>query len=181
MAAKKTTASKPRAKKAKPAAYKLDIGEVLSSLDYGDHTYFQKLDEDKQKGFEPFVVMRMLSSTEDTEDFDIQAFQVQAVNQVVNRRYKLLTKHPEMLWKLMASCGLGWRRRHPWIPPAGRGKKATRVDALLRRYAPDASDTEIAVLRSVNTAADLLALAEDYAMSDTEIADLRKELQDIPE
>jgi hypothetical protein len=168
-------AARKQAKKAKKE-FKLDIRDVLARLDRGDMRHFEQLGEAEQKAFEPYVVTRFLSAVAEGEDRDLAAYQITAVNAAVNCHYADLTRHPELQWKLMASCGLGVKRYHPWIAPGGRTKKTSRTDALLRRFAPGASETEIAVLRRVNQPADLLILAEDFGMTDAEIQDLRKEL-----
>ena len=156
--------------------YRLDIREVLAQLDRRSMGYYERLGEAEQKAFEPFVVMRFLSACGDDEDLDLAHYQISSVNTVVNRHYSVVSRHPELQWKLLASCGLGVKRYHPWIPPGKRSRRTNRLDDLLRRFAPMASPTEIAVLKRVNSPDDLVSLAEDYALPEGEIREIRKEL-----
>lgn len=156
--------------------YRLDIREVLAQLDRRSMRYFEELTEAEQKAFEPYVVMRFLSAAGEDEDLDLTHYQISSVNAVANRHYSVVSRHPELQWKLLASCGLGTKRYHPWVPPGKRGRRTNRLDDLLRRFAPMASPGEIAILKRVNAPADLLALAEDYALPESDLREIRRDL-----
>ncbi|RYD81402.1 MAG: hypothetical protein EOP84_11050 [Verrucomicrobiaceae bacterium] len=124
-------------------AYKLDMfAEVLPAIDQHDYEFLERQSEDARKGFAPPVVLRFAATVRQGVYTDLMLLQV---NGRANLDFYDLTAHPELQWRLLASCGLGVGTRHEWIAlPATRTKSS--IHGFLWQYWPDASEAEITLL-----------------------------------
>lgn len=125
------------------AAHKLDIFETLSAIDKRKRDFYANLTEEEQKGFAPPVVLRWASAVTDGPESE---HHIWLVNERANVNFNEIWQHPELQFKLLASCGSGRNQRHQWIPMAGRKKKADGVREFVERFWPDANDFEIDIL-----------------------------------
>jgi hypothetical protein len=108
--------------------YKLDLFKALNALATHRIGQYDKFSDDEKKGFAPSVLMRWMSASQASSDF--KKYYLMKVNQVVNvNLWTLSTKHPGLVWKLLASCGLGESHRFEYI------KRETKKDALLNYLA----------------------------------------------
>jgi hypothetical protein len=124
-------------------AHKLDIFETLTAIDRHDLDFYDRLPEDLQKGFAPPVVLRWASAINDGPN---AAVNVWLVNDRANMNFWEIAGHPELQYKLLASCGLGKTQRHQWINMVGRAKKSDRVRDFLIKFWPDANDMELDII-----------------------------------
>lgn len=125
------------------AEHKLDIFETLSAIDKRDKDFFSGLSDDQRKGFAPPVVLRWASSV---NDGDISENYIWLVNERANINFHDIWEHPELQYKLLASCGSGKSQRHHWIPMVGKRKKNDKVRNFISEFWPDANDFEIEIL-----------------------------------
>ena len=92
---------------------KLALGTVLSNLDNKNLGYYDSLSEEEKKDFQPFVLMRFMSASDNS---GIEAkYSVISVNEFVNQNFWDLSKEKELHAKLLSASGLGIKQRHPWI------------------------------------------------------------------
>ncbi len=125
------------------AAPKLDIFETLKAIDGHNFDYLSQKSEEERKGFTPLVVMRWAASTTDRKLSD---YQIVAINERVNNHFWELSDHPELQFKLMASCGTGRVLSHKWIGMAKSGKKTDALTLFLEDVWPDANELEIQII-----------------------------------
>ena len=102
------------------------------------------------------------------------------VNEVVNKNLwdSGLNKHPELVYKLMAHCGIGSTVRHEWVKGFSRPKRS-KVAEFLKQYYPSASNDEIEYLITINSKEQLLELLNESGMQDDEIKVMAKEIKEI--
>jgi hypothetical protein len=116
---------------AKPKTYKLDLFKALNSLATHKLDSYSKFTDEEKKGFAPSVLMRWMSASQANSDY--QKYYLCKMNQVVNKHlWTLSSKHPELLWKLMASCGLGEQHRFEFIKKDS--KKDQHLNYLAKVY-----------------------------------------------
>jgi len=149
------------------AEYKLDIFEALAAVDKQDGDWFDRQPEDNQKGFAPPVFLRWISSIDGGEF--AQEYTLTLVNDRVNLfANELMTKYPDLLFRLAASCGVGEKQRHAWLPLAKqKGSSVHSKNAawqLVAEYNPSASETEIDLLVALHTADSFKAFTEDAGL-----------------
>lgn len=123
-------------------AHKLDIFETLSAADRRDMGFYGRLDDDQRKGFAPPVVLRWMSALQGND----QELNIWLVNDRANINFHDIWEHPELQFKLLASCGGGKNQRHQWLPMATKKKRADKVGEFLLRFYPDANDAELDLL-----------------------------------
>lgn len=151
------------------AAHKLDIFETLAAIDKRDRDFYARLPEEMQKGFAPPVVLRWASAVEGPA----AEHYIWLVNDRANVNFHDIWEHPELQFKLLASCGYGGRgQRHQWIPMVGKKAKSDQVRTFLSQFWPDANDMELDILFSQFTDETF----EDFVMSSGLAPDEAKEI-----
>ena len=86
------------AKEIKSKTFKLDIFKIIEKLNKGDLHIWETLSEEEQKGFGAYIITRWMSGTTDL-------MQIMLLNELVNPIIYNLSKHPELLCKMLACCG----------------------------------------------------------------------------
>lgn len=125
-------------------AHKLDIFETLAALDTRQFDFLDNKPEDVRKGFAPVVVLRWMSAI--TPDGEISDAMLVQVNEAVNHGFFDIADHPDLQYRLLASCGFGQRFRHQWIPVAKQKKGGSSLFDFLSTYWPEANKTELNIL-----------------------------------
>ena len=157
------------------SAIKLD--NVLPAIDRKDRAWWETLTPAQQKKFPAWLYMRYSSNVEGNAD--LTGYYLMAVNETVNKRFNAIKHHPKLQYLLMtaASPGLG-RQRHGWIPPAKRGKSDDSEDSndkgklffnLFSELFPNARDTELEILSTINDAASIVTYLEDLGWPQKDI------------
>ena len=125
---------------------KVDIFELLVNIDIGNKYYYDSLPPEQQKTFAPFVAIRWLSSLQNNGKYS--SYYLTTTNELVNKHFWVLSgSHQELIYKLMASVGIGTKQRHNWI--AGTKKaKLSKVDEFFLQWYPDANEIELEILKS---------------------------------
>ena len=164
-------ATKPAAKR----SYKLDLMTVLEAADRGRRDFYTNLTEEERKAFAPRVLIRWLSTLNDTNSN--QTYAILAVNDLINLGLWSLGKHPELVWLLMTVAGTGKKQYHSWIPTRKSAGSTPRLDALIGAIWPHSNSMEQSILKNNHTAAQWLELAAGSGISDRELKELRDELK----
>jgi len=151
-----------------PAAYKLDMKTVLSSIDRQHLDFYEKLTDEERKAYSPFVIMRYMSSLANRDPN--QMFAIMATNDLVNVGFKDLNKHPELQHKLLCCAGITGKQYRPWIPvPKGKRGGQNSVVKFLAELYPQCNSTELDLMYLNITVdqLDQLAYANDVKEKDT--------------
>jgi hypothetical protein len=113
MATKKT----PTPKDEKFEKQDFDLFEALTALDRKDYNYIDKLTEEQQKKFVPYMMTHWMSTVK--ADGGIQGYYVRSVDYYANQYLfnEYIQKHPKLQWKMLcaSSPGIG-KQFHQWIP-----------------------------------------------------------------
>lgn len=112
MATKKQTSTDEKFEK-----QDFDLFEALAALDRKDYNYFDKLTEEQQKKFVPYMMLLWMSCIKGNES--IQRYYLMAVNEYANKHFfdEHIMKHPKLQWMMLctSSPGVG-KQFHQWIP-----------------------------------------------------------------
>ena len=122
---------------------KLDIFDVLSSIDKRDFDYLSRQNDDLKKSFAHLVAMRWASSI---QDGDAAQLYLWLINERVNLNFWELGSHPELLYKLMATCGLGVKQRHDWLAMPKKKESTHKLHEFLSTFWPEANDLELTII-----------------------------------
>lgn len=128
------------------ADYKLDIfQEVLPAIDRHDYDFLSRQDADRQKGFHGPVVLRWASMLRNASQ-DMTDIMLMMVNSRANLDFFAIADHPDLQWRLLATCGLHMSTRHEWSNMPVRARPTSAVHAFLGAYWPEANAAEIDIL-----------------------------------
>lgn len=151
---------------------KLSLAEELKALDHKDTSWYQSLTDEERKEVSLWVLMRYMSSC-DSRNMDMVAHHLILVNEFANVHYNLLSKHPELQYRLLQVASTGKSQHHKWIKPPARAKKNKLAEWLSEIY-PGMNDDEIDTMIMVNDTDAIKELARSYGMQDKEIQALVK-------
>lgn len=153
------------AKKRKP---QVDVKSVMSALDRKDREFYITQEAQEQKSISMWLMMRYASSAQGAT----APHYLIMINELVNKNFQDVSKHPELQWLLMTACGTGRVQYHPYLKPARAQRRRDRVSELLLRVYPGLNTQELELLRDLNTDQDLIQLALDHGCTDKELEDI---------
>lgn len=131
------------------ADQKLDIFDAMAAMDRKDGEWFTKQSEQAQKTLAPPVFLRWASAISDSAR---AASLLVHVNDRVNAHmWDLATTHPELVFKLAATCGKGRKERHQWIAMPKRPGTLSKAMAMVMDDNPSLNDAEAMLLLSLHT------------------------------
>jgi hypothetical protein len=94
------------------------------------------------------------------------------VNELVNKNFSDVSKHPELQWLLMSAVGSGKVEYHPYVKPPNSRKKKDKITEFLSDLYPHLKNDEIALLIDLNSKQQLMQLAEAHGYDDKSIKDI---------
>ena len=115
-----------------------DLFKAIEALDRKDYGYFDRLTEEQQRKFNPYMLLKYMSSAKGRTD--LQHFHVLGTNEFANTHMfnENIHRHPRLQWLMLCTAGLGAGKQfHPWIPQIKENvsrlkEKATAKD--IREY-----------------------------------------------
>jgi uracil phosphoribosyltransferase len=107
----------------------LDLFEILTAIDKKDYAYFEKLTEEQQRKFVPYMLTHWVSAVKGASD--IQGYYVMATDSAVNKHLfnEHVQRHPKLHWLMFCAAGLGMKQFHQWIPHIKVGVTSLRDPA----------------------------------------------------
>jgi hypothetical protein len=97
-----------------------DLFDALTAMDKKDYGYYDRLTEEQQKKFVPYMMTHWMSAIKGTGD--VQGYYLRSVDYHANKHLfnEYVQKHPKLQWYMLcaSSPGLG-KQFHQWIPHLG--------------------------------------------------------------
>ena len=126
-------------------------------MDLQDGDWLSRQPEDARKGFAAPVFLRWASSL---ASGGIESeYTLMMVNDRVNLHADIIMGHPDLMFRLAATCGLGKKKRHEWIAGPKRKSANNPARALLEQVHPLAALDEIDLLMTLYTEVEFEDLA----------------------
>ncbi len=144
------------------------LKDIMAALDKKDRGFYSRLTDEQKKAFVPWMMMRYASSAQGRNS----AHYLFMVNELVNKNFSDVSKHPELQWLLMTAAGSGKVEFHPYIKPPNSKKKKDKVRDFVSSIYPLFKSSEIDMLLELNTKEDLVKLAEAHGYDDKSIKDI---------
>lgn len=146
--------------------YKLDLFRTLNAIDTRQRDFFDKLNQEEKKAYAPLVTMRWISSCVDQSGYH-EAY-LHVVNEMVNQDFWRFSKeHQEFQHILLATCGMGVKVRHEWIPMCKNFKVGKLAEFLLQAF-PGANALETHVIIQKHSVQDFQELVKTYGYDKNE-------------
>lgn len=146
----------------------IPLKDIMAALDKKDRGFYNRLSDEQKKAFVPWMMMRYASSAQGRN----AAHYLFMVNELVNKNFSDVSKHPELQWLLMTAAGSGKVEFHPYIKPPNSKKKKDKVRDFVSGIFPLLKSSEIDMLLELNTKEDLVKLAEAHGYDDKSIKDI---------
>jgi hypothetical protein len=142
------------------ADYKFDVFQALGAVDKRNGGWFAQQPEEARRAFAAPVFLRWASSV--AGNGAAHEYMLTMTNEMANKGADIfMTAHPEMLFRLTASAGLGKKVQHEWIPMAGRkSSKASKAYDMIAHFNPEANIREIELLLHLHTKESFKEFAE---------------------
>ena len=93
-------------------------------------------------------------------------------NEFVNKYYKDLYKHEELMWKLFCLTSTGKNQFHEYIKPPNSRVKTDNVSQFVSRLYPHMKGDEIDLFRTLNSDDDIKQMAKDTGITDKEFDEI---------
>jgi hypothetical protein len=148
----------------------IPLNEVMAALDTRNYEWYNELSDERKRAFSIWMMMRYASSVEG----DLAPLYLYYVNECVNINFSEISKHPELQWKLMATCGRGIKKRHYYVKPPTSRRKKDKVSEFLLSIYPHLKTDELTMLRAMNTDEELQELAKQHGYDDKTIKEIWK-------
>jgi len=152
------------------AKKQIPLKDMNRGIDLQDTKFYENLDEDLQGAFSPWLVMRWASSVANK---DLAPHYLTMINDFCNSNFTILSKHPNLFWKLATIAGAGKGQYHKWVPPGKKAKKS-KVQTFLAEIHPTYKLEDLKMIEKVNTVDELKALVRDYGYEEKEIKEMFK-------
>ena len=146
----------------------VDVKSVMTALDKKDRDFYNHQNEQEQKSISMWLMMRYASSAQGA----FAPHYLIMINELVNKNFSDVSKHPELQWLLMTAAGTGKTQYHPYLKPPRGQKKRDKISELIMKIYPSIKSDEIELLRQINTLDELTQLAKDNGATDKEIEDI---------
>ena len=149
--------------------------EMIPSVDMGFKDLWDAATEEGQKEIKGDLwnLNRYISSVK-TNNKEVQEHFVLMVNELYNKHWFTLQKHPKLLWQLLCLCS--WDKEktffHEWIGlKRVKGTNSKKAKFLAEVY-PEMKTDEIKLLAKISTKDELKQLAKELGYDDKKIKDL---------
>jgi hypothetical protein len=148
--------------------------DMIPAVDLGIKDLWDASTEEGQKEIKGDLwnLNRYISSVKGNNREQQEHF-VTMVNELYNKHWFTLQKHPKLLWYLLCLCS--WDKQktffHEWIPLGKSTNNNKRVKLLEQAY-PHLKNDELELLAEINTSADLKDLAREMGWEEKEIKNL---------
>ena len=156
---------------------KLDLSKTLYAIDTKDKFYYDRLSEDEKKKYTALILMRFMSSAPDQGN--LHEYHLNAINDIVNQDFWSLSKHPELLHKLLCMCGTGQKLYHQWIKSPAQKAQSNAVKNFFKRIYPELNNLETEILIKNYSEEDFETILKEYGVQDKELKELCKKYKKI--
>lgn len=152
------------------------IKDKIQAIDEKDFGLWKQLNEEQQKSLKKdFYILNRYISNVKTSNVEVQEHFVIVVNEVYNRHWNTIQKHPHLLWMLLCMCSLDKKQfYHEWI---GLKKKVTTDSKKVKFLAslnPAMKMKEVEMLAQLYSDKEIKDLAKDHGYDDAAIKKLLK-------
>ena len=139
-----------------------ELRNGLKAVDFRNKDYYDRIDEQEQKLYTPYIIMRYASCVSSKDKFYVEHY-VEMINECVNKHcFTLGSKHKKLLWILTAMCGALKQQFHPWIKPMKRVPNKS-LKQLLTLF-PNAKESDLETLDEIITDRELEELLEAHGI-----------------
>lgn len=147
--------------------YKLDIFKVIDHIRQHDYSYWDKLSEEEQKAFSPYIMIQWLS-------YVSEPYQVLLLNMILNPVVFTLQEHKKLLYEIMIICCVS-DEKPKWIKRKSNERFPKCIE-VVATYCDEPKRIAKDIL-CFYTNADILQMCEEMGYEKEEIKNIKKEMK----
>lgn len=149
------------------------FNDMIPAVDLGIKELWDAVSEEGRKEIKGdlFNLNRYISNVK-SNDPEVQAHYVVAVNVNYNKNWAAIQKHPKLAWMTLAICGHPSKKKHfhEWIPLK---KETNKKEKFLAELFPNMKMSDIATLAAITTEKEIKEYAKDLGWDKKQIADIK--------
>ena len=146
----------------------IPLKDIMAALDKKDKKFYDRLTPEQKKAFSAWMMMRYSSSVQGRD----AAHYIFMTNELVNKDFMEVSKHPELQWLLLSACGVGKIQFHPYLKPPNSKKKKDKVSEFIAGLYPHMKTDEIELFLEINDKDELKEFAKSHGYDDKSIKDI---------
>lgn len=149
---------------------KLNITYEMQRFDLKDRDFFDDLDEQEQKKFSPYLMIRWGSCVQG--DPVLESYYLMSTNEQLNKNFFDIStsKHKKFQWLMATSVSPGMgSQRHNWISPKKKTSNNNKTEKFLAKLYPYLKPDEIKLMARINDKKDIKELAKQHGLDDKQI------------
>jgi hypothetical protein len=150
------------------SAEKIPLNEMLDAIDRRDFDWYSNLPEESKKQWSSWLTLRYASSVKGSGADEA----ILNTNEFANKYYKDIYKHDDLMWKLFCLTGTGKKQYHEWIKAPNNLQKKDKVSELVAQMYPTMKNSDIELMRSMNSEDEIRQHAMDFGYSDKELSEV---------
>ena len=156
------------------AEEKLKLNDILGAVDLGAIDVWDDLTEAQQKSVSYFLLNRYVSNVK-TKNRDLAEHYVILTNELMNKNFYEVYKHPKLMWQLMCCCGNEDKKVyfHEWLGIKRTKDGSSKSVKFLSEIYPNEKMSDLELLASQLTKKDLKQIAKDHGWEDKRINELK--------
>jgi len=131
-----------------------DLFEALAAIDKKDYGYFDKLTEEQQRKFSPYMLVRWMSGIKGNTA--LQQYHVLSTNEFANTHLfgEFISKHPKLQWLMLCASGLGKGKQFHQFLKNNKLDDNDLINFLSKVY-PTSKMSDLKILASLITVEEL--------------------------
>ena len=143
--------------------------DMIPAVDMGMKELWDAASEEGQKEIKGDLwnLNRYISSVKSTNR-ELQEFFVESVNEIYNKNWNAINRHPKLQWQTLCACsyGDGKTHFHEWIPLK---KEKNKKEEFLAELFPNMKRSDIETLAAVTTDREIKQYCEDLGWDKKEV------------
>lgn len=153
---------------------KLELKEILAAVDLKAKDVWDDLSDEQKKSVAFFLLNRYVSNVK-TSNSELAEQYLILTNELMNKNFYQIVKHPKLMWLLMCSCGDDSRQVffHEWIGVKRSSDGSSKTVKFLQTVYPAAKMEDLELLAKTMTKKEIKQLAKDHGMDDKQINELK--------
>lgn len=145
---------------------KLDMFWFLSQLDDKKFDILDTLDADQRKEVSNYMLLRWMSGCDDPE-------QLLKLGLIATSCLFDLSKHPDLMTKVLAACAMNGRKRYRWVNYKGASKESMALELVCKEWNLTAGKAKEAL--ELLDKDDIMELGRRHGLQPDELKKLEKE------
>ena len=153
---------------------KLKLNDILGAVDLGAHDVWDEFTDEQKKSVAFFLLNRYVSHVK-TSNRELAEHYLILTNELMNKNFYEVYKHPKLMWQLMCCCGHESKKVHfhEWLGLKRKKDGSSKAVKVLAEIYPNSKIEDVELLATQLTKKDIKQLAKDHGWEDKKINELK--------